>query len=158
MIQRIQSLLLAGVVILLTINLFVPIWSSSNGITEVKLTAFSIDLDIKGKAAGLFTKKTAVYYVGGLISLNIALALLIIFQFKNRARQILLCNLLTLLTLGIIGSYFIAIPKAKTMMVAGSGDYGIGYFLPIIACMLIMAARYYIKKDEELVRSVDRLR
>jgi len=160
MIQRIQSLLLAGVAILLTINLFVPIWSSNEGGKDfdfITLTAFSIDYGFANTP-----KQTSipVYYLGSLISLSIGLSLFIIFQYKKRSLQIILCSLLTLLLLGILGSYFIAIPKAKELIVgpAPNGDYGIGYFLPMLSILLVAAARYFIKKDDDLVKSVDRLR
>ena len=159
MIQRIQSLLLAGVVILLTINLFVPIWSSDKGDKNfdfISVTAFSIDCGFAN------TPKQAsipVYYLGSLISLCIGLSLFIIFQYKKRSLQIILCSFLTLLLLGILGSYFIVIPKAKELMFTPeNGDYGIGYFLPILSILLVAAARYFIRKDDELVKSVDRIR
>ena len=160
MIQRIQSLLLAGVVILLTVNLFVPIWTNAESGIKIVLNAFSIT----SSPSGLLSTKVIlsvknVYYIAALVMVCIGLALYIIFQYKNRVLQLRLCNLLTVLTLIIIGSYFIAIPAAKSMMVAPSdGSYEAGYFLPILASILILAARYYIRKDEELVKSVDRLR
>lgn len=160
MIQRIQSLLLAGVVILLTINLFVPIWSSNGAAKNfdfITVTASSIDY---GFAKTPKQTTIPVYYSGGLITLAIGLALFIVFQYKKRALQIMLCSILTLLLLGILGSYFITIPKAKNLMISPppDGDYGIGYFLPIISILLVVAARYFIKKDDDLVKSVDRLR
>jgi hypothetical protein len=164
MIQRIQSLLLAGVVILLTINLFVPIWTNTETKPVIVLNAFSISYaslpNPVSKVISIEPLKTKnVYYIAGLITVCIGLTLYIIFQYKNRALQLRLCNLLTVLTLTIIGSYFIAIPAAKSMIaIPSDGNYEAGYFLPILASILILAARYYIRKDEELVKSVDRLR
>jgi hypothetical protein len=37
-------------------------------------------------------------------------------------------------------------------------EKGIGMFLPILAILLIVLANKAIKKDEDLVKSVDRLR
>ncbi len=159
MIQRIQSLLLAGVAILLTVNLFVPIWTNTTGNFPVELTAFSINLKVPEIYAGLLPNAKTVYYIGGLISICIGLAIFIIFKYNNRPLQLLLCNLLILFTLGILGTYFIAIPVAKEMMNNKSaGNYGIGYFLPIVSSLLVMVAKHFIKKDETLVKSVDRLR
>jgi hypothetical protein len=71
----------------------------------------------------------------------------------------MLCNLLTVFLLGIIGSYFIAIPAAKALMIqASNGNYEAGYYLPILSSALVAIARHYIKKDEKLVKSVDRIR
>ncbi len=160
MIQRIQSLLLAGVVILLTVNLFVPIWTNSESGMKIILNAFSITKSAPGLLSTAVPPASKnVYYIVALIALCIGLTVYIIFQYKNRVLQLRLCNLLTLLTLTIIGSYFMAIPAAKALMIAPSdGNYEVGYFLPILSSILILAARYYIRKDEELVKSVDRLR
>ena len=160
MIQRIQSLLLLGVVILLTVNLFVPIWTNQGDSPLVTLTAFSITSKGSGIASELifFTKPS--YYIGVLLCVCIALTLLIIFRYNNRLLQLKLCNLLILLTLGILGTYFIGISSAKELILknATNENYEIGYFLPILSSMLILAARYFINKDEQLVRSADRMR
>jgi hypothetical protein len=163
MIQRIQSLILLGVTILLTINLFVPIWSNIQAKSPIVLNAFTITLSspegLPGKLSDTTLAQKNVYYIAGIIVACLLLSLYIIFQYKNRSLQIKLCNLLMLLNLFIIGSYFIAIPAAKKMMLIPSdGNYEAGYFLPILNVLLILAARYYIHKDEELVRSVDRIR
>jgi hypothetical protein len=161
MIQRIQSLLLTGVVILLTVNLFVPIWTSKEEKLPIVLNAWSISNSdfSNSEILAADAKIKNVYYIAALIIVCIGLALYIIFQYKNRVLQLRLCNLLTVLTLTVIGSYFIAIPMAKSMMeIPADGSYQTGYFLPILSSVLILAARYYIRKDEELVKSVDRLR
>ncbi|HWZ22404.1 MAG TPA: DUF4293 domain-containing protein [Cytophagaceae bacterium] len=159
MIQRIQSVLLAGVVILLTINLFVPIWSISQTEISIVLDAFSIKSGLATPDGTILPVVKSNIYIGGLILVCIVLAIFVIFQYKNRALQIRLCSLLTLFTLGIIGTYFIAIPAAKSLLaIPADGNYGIGYFLPIAASILTIAARHFIRKDDNLVKSVDRLR
>ena len=159
MIQRIQSVLLAGVVILLTINLFVPVWSISQSETTIVLDAFSIKSGVAAPDETPLPVVKSSMYIGGLIIVCIVLAIFVIFQYNNRTLQIRLCSLLTLFTLGIIGTYFIAIPTAKSLLATpANGNYGIGYFLPIVASVLTVAARYFIRKDDNLVKSVDRLR
>ncbi len=160
MIQRIQTLLLMGVAILLTVNLFVPIWTNTQAKFPIVLDAFTISYTTPENPLLQATLKSQnVYYIAILIMVCLILTFITILLYKNRGLQIRLCNLLTVLTLMIIGSYFIAIPAAKSMMVVASdGNYNIGYFLPIISVLLILAARYYINKDEALVRSVDRIR
>lgn len=148
---------------MLTVNLFVPIWTNTQAKSPIVLNAFSISITppagLPGSLSEIIIAKKDVYYIAILIIVCIILALYIILQYKNRKLQIKLCNLLMLLTLTIIGSYFIAIPAAKKMMIVPSdGNYEIGYFLPILSVLLVLASRYYINKDEELVRSVDRIR
>jgi hypothetical protein len=45
--------------------------------------------------------------------------------------------------------------SGETVLVS---EKGIGMFLPIGAIVLLVLANKYIKKDEDLVKSVDRLR
>ncbi len=49
----------------------------------------------------------------------------------------------------------------RTLTVSGEttvSEKGIGMFLPIVAIFLLVLANKAIKKDEDLVKSVDRLR
>ncbi|HVD98406.1 MAG TPA: DUF4293 family protein [Cytophagaceae bacterium] len=167
MIQRIQTVLLLGVVILLTVNLFVTIWTCTQAAPPLalKLNAFSVtSVPVLSSGTGKLSMEAPmqvknVYYIAGLIVASLAVSLVTIVQYKNRKLQMLLCSVLLLLVSFILGSYFIAIPTAKSLMLTPSdGNYQIGYFLPMIDLALVLAARYYIRKDEELVKSVDRIR
>jgi hypothetical protein len=163
MIQRIQTLLLAFTTILLVANLFLPIWSATTKSGTVTADAFfltfqpsseQVKTDIK-----LTTKSKNVSYIAFLIIISIAFSLYTIFLYKNRLKQIKFSNFLTLLTLGIIGAYFLAIPAAKTMITdSENGNYHFAYFIPIVCNILLLTARYFIRKDELLVKSVDRVR
>jgi len=162
MIQRIQSLLLLGVALLLAINLFVPIWTNKELGAKIEVTAFSITKApeaLKKSNSSLFEQKIDSYYIGSLMIASIGLALYTLFLYNNRPKQLMYCNLLTVLTLIIIGTYFIAIPAAKALMLkANEGSYEIGYFIPLLASILTIGARYFIRKDEELVKDSNRMR
>jgi hypothetical protein len=86
-----------------------------------------------------------------------ALALIAILLFKNRPLQmkIALVSLLFILA-GIGFSAYLLFTQASEVM--SSLQLGIGAFLPILGIILIVLANRYIKKDEKLVRSMDRLR
>ena len=164
MIQRIQSLLLFGAAILLTVNLFIPIWSSAQAGVPVVLRAFSVDYGSNPSVdtsvpSTLVSKPIIVAYIGVLMVVCIGLALYIIFRFNNRVLQLRLCNLLTLLIFSVIGTYFIAIVVINsTLVLSSEGAYEAGYFLPVLCGVLVLVAKYFIRKDDNLVKSVDRIR
>ncbi|MGB1040948.1 MAG: DUF4293 family protein, partial [Flavobacteriales bacterium] len=83
-----------------------------------------------------------------------------IISFKNRKRQLLLTkiNFITvlLLVVFIFANFnfiesFLSISKENI-------SYGIGMFLPIVALVAIIMAYRAIKKDEDLIKSMDRIR
>ena len=65
----------------------------------------------------------------------------------------------------ILYSITIALQLLAGAMIAGSGEdflqkvsLNTGFYLEIVSLIFVMAARHYIRKDEALVRSADRLR
>ena len=72
-----------------------------------------------------------------------------ILQFKNRTKQLLL-NQFSKLSLSI--SFFIIFIKKGEMLPAK------GLFLFILPYVLLIIANRFIKKDEKLVKSADRIR
>ena len=72
-----------------------------------------------------------------------------ILQFKNRTKQLLL-NQFSKLSLSI--SFFIIFIQKGGMLPAK------GLFLFILPYVLLIIANWFIKKDEKLVKSADRIR
>jgi ABC-type polysaccharide transport system permease subunit len=68
-----------------------------------------------------------------------------------------MCRLNILLNLILLGLFVY-----RSLNLSGETSFvsekGIGMFLPIIAIVLLVLANKAIKKDEDLVKSVDRLR
>ena len=59
----------------------------------------------------------------------------------------------------LLGAFFWAIKEGNTALAdPDKGDFMIGFYVPMLAILLNFAANRFIKKDEALVRSVDRLR
>jgi len=84
-------------------------------------------------------------------------ALIAIFLYKNRNLQIRLCNLAMLITCGFIGLLIFAADSISSGMNQVI-HYSFGTYLPMLEVILFFLAARQIKKDEELVRSADRLR
>jgi O-antigen ligase len=79
-----------------------------------------------------------------------------IFSFKNRKRQILL-NTISI----IINALLIGVLVYWLLSLSGGIDFpekGIEPIFPLLAVICLLIANVYIRKDERLVKSVDRLR
>jgi hypothetical protein len=79
-----------------------------------------------------------------------------LFSFKNRKRQIMLNNISI-----IINALLIGILVYWVQNLSGGIDFpekGIEPIFPLIAVICLFIANIFIKKDERLVKSVDRLR
>ena len=84
------------------------------------------------------------------------LAFVAIFIFKNRKLQFVIGRLLILIHLILLG---LLIYVSLTLPGEASvSEKGIGMFIPILAILLLVLANKAIKKDEDLVKSADRLR
>ncbi|TXK52906.1 DUF4293 family protein [Pontibacter qinzhouensis] len=166
MIQRIQSVFLFLLVLAMVSLLFVDIWSktdSTSGQTVV-LTAFSIDthfLNEQGEATNTgATQSQGAIAIGLLAIVAAVIALYEIFQFKNRLTQMKLGLFNTLVLVALFGTCFYQANYIANDMVMSdmSGIYEPGFYMPVLALLLNALANRFIKRDEDLVRSVDRLR
>ncbi len=84
------------------------------------------------------------------------LSFVTIFLFKDRKLQFVLGRIIILINLFLLG---LLIYVSLTLPGEASvSEKGIGMFLPILAILLLVLANKAIKKDEDLVKSVDRLR
>ncbi|WBV55482.1 DUF4293 family protein [Chryseobacterium daecheongense] len=86
----------------------------------------------------------------------VLVGLLSVFSFKNRKRQILL-NTISI----IINALLIGVLAYWLLNLSGGIQFpekGIEPVFPLIAIICLFIANIYIRKDERLVKSVDRLR
>ena len=77
-------------------------------------------------------------------------------MYKNRKLQFVLGRLNIILNFILLG--FFAYQSLNISGEALVSEKGIGIFLPILSIVLLALANKAIKKDEDLVKSVDRLR
>ena len=85
-----------------------------------------------------------------------ALALITIFKYKNRQTQFVLGRLNIILNFILLGLFVY-----RSLNLSGEtyvSEKGIGMLLPIFSIVFLVLANKAIKKDEDLVKSVDRLR
>ncbi|MDQ3108446.1 MAG: DUF4293 domain-containing protein [Bacteroidota bacterium] len=143
MIQRVQTVFLALVVVLFVALLFIPVYQV-NPATQ-----------IDDQANGNLLHNPLLLLPIAFLTL---LAVIAIFMYKNRPMQIKICragliiSLLTAVNAIIFPQFFLhGIPKENIMVTNGA------YLLPVNIILFALAA-YRIKKDEDLVKAADRLR
>ncbi|MBL4624279.1 MAG: DUF4293 domain-containing protein [Flavobacteriales bacterium] len=147
MIQRIQSVYLFGVAIVSVVLFFVP-FGVVSGYT---LTATELS---NGQE---ILKNT--YPLAGIIAVGIVLAVATVFMYKNRRIQIKLCTLSMILQAGIlVVALFHYLDGAAAELGDEMPQYAMGTYLPAVGMILSYLASKAIKKDDDLVKSVDRLR
>ena len=162
MIYRIQSLLLLGVVICMLLVLAFPIWHETN--TEnteiVQLNAYRlVHQDIGAEETSPITENRLPLMIAATAVLAAVIALVEIFKYKNRLTQMKLGALNALIMAITLGSAWYFSYQAETWVNPQTqGNYNAGFFVLPIALLLNVLANRFIRRDEKLVRSVDRLR
>lgn len=148
MIQRKQTLFLLVVAIIAIIMFFAPFITLTINEVPSKLCL------LPGCNPEIMS--TGAYAPFTLNVLVLILSVSTIFLYKNRVLQYKLSNLIALLNVFIIGLFFL-LSYIKDG-VSGSISYSFGAFLPILSIICAFLAAHFIKKDEQLVRSADRIR
>jgi glucan phosphoethanolaminetransferase (alkaline phosphatase superfamily) len=152
MIQRIQSIwmLLASITILLI--LFVPIAIAMDGVKEFWVQGTGLFQEVNGVSSQLASFRP-LYIAIVLLGL---MCFAIIFNFKNRGLQKKLCYVAILLVIGLAFWAFIYAKQIPGGL--ENAKLGVGAFLPVAAVLFLGLAIGGIKKDEQLLRSAERLR
>lgn len=137
MIQRIQTIYLILTFIVTGVLLFfIPLWTLNNG-------------------KAFYFMQDQLYTV--LFGLSTMLTIVSIISYKKRQNQFVMGRLNIILNLILLGLFVY-----RSLNLSGEtavvSEKGIGMFLPIVAIVLLVLANKAIKKDEDLVKSVDRLR
>ena len=136
MIQRIQTIYLLLVVVLSGgISMILPYGLDSNKISLLPQNNFLV--------LGMFIGSAIV-------------ALISVFLFKNRQLQFVMGRINILLNFILLGVFvYWSLTLSGEALVS---EKGIGMMIPVISIVLLVVANKAIKKDENLVKSVDRLR
>ena len=106
-------------------------------------------------------QKNEVFFTSSLIYtslfvLSTVLAIYSIINFKKRQHQFVLNRLNMIFNFILLGFFvYWSLNLSGEALVS---EKGIGMFLPAISIVLLVLANKAIKKDEDLVKSVDRLR
>nr|WP_315251613.1 DUF4293 domain-containing protein [uncultured Flavobacterium sp.] len=137
MIQRIQTVYLIITFLLIGVLPFIfPLWTLNDG-------------------KDYFFMQNQIYAI--LLGLSTAITFYSIISFKKRQTQFVANRLNIVLNLILLG-LFVHHSLNLSGETAAVSEKGIGMFLPVLAIVFLVLANKAIKKDEDLVKSVDRLR
>lgn len=151
MLQRIQTIYLLLAIIADALMFILPY-------ARITVTE-SIEFSTSGL---IFEEKNLSTIPFALVSgVLVAFTLIALLLYKNRVLQLRLGRLNYILHLFTIVAIFFSVDQMLTKIPNGEValvEYGIGFYLPVAALAFLFLANRSIKKDEELVRSLDRLR
>jgi hypothetical protein len=160
MIQRVQTiyLLFTSVLTGLTAYFDLAIYYSDD-IEILKYNLFGVETI--GDIASFVPGNWVIQVV--LVAISTMLALFIIFNYKNRKLQLKLGNLNYLLLVAIILSIYFSVKNLTHLLPLSEIEnlkavYWIGFYMPVAAIAFQFMANRGIKRDEALVKSVQRLR
>ncbi|WP_373492589.1 DUF4293 domain-containing protein [Aquiflexum sp.] len=159
MIQRIQTVFMFLVAVAMVLVLIFPIWHQVNpGKTQMAtLTAWTLTtVDVE---TGDVVESISKIAIALLAFISLALALISIFQYKNRTRQMFLNmmnSLAMVINVGII--IWFSHNANEVINPQANGAFVIGFWAIFAGMIMNLLANRFIRKDEMLVRSVDRIR
>lgn len=134
MIQRVQSLYLLGALLANFAYYFMGQTNGASGQNQWSLDSVEVTLEM----------------------VLMVLIVWSIFKFKQRLHQFVLNRLSIILNFVLVGVF--AYQSLSLPGEASASQKGIGVVLPIISIVFLVLANKAIKRDEDLVKSVDRLR
>lgn len=154
MIQRIQTVYLLAIVVLMIATLFLPL-------TILQAGDSMCSFDASGISTMLTDQPEILYPTWSLFALTAAIAiisLVTIFLYRKRILQIRLCIFNAILMLGFYGLYAFYVWNVSKDLGDVSITGKIALTFPFISLILDYLAIRNIGADEVLVRSLDRLR
>lgn len=149
MIQRVQTLFLLAIIGLSAILFFMPFQILKDGVNTYLITlphGFLNDI-----------MKPTIFGPTAVNVIIMILSFYTVLQFKRRSKQIKYTQIILVLSVALIANlYILHFTKIE------SPDLVIHYtkysYIPVINIVFAFLARYFIKKDDKLVRSADRIR
>jgi uncharacterized membrane protein len=165
MIQRIQTLYLIGALIAITVLSSFPVVKfemknqlgfSEKGISVKKVEVYAVE-DVQYAYKNIMPS-SKIWHIINLILLTLTAFCLVtaIFLYQKRRWQLILCWVSLVFLFILSGLIYVDLNSFVSEIWTQS--LGIGAFSLSASLLLILLARKGIKKDENLVRSVDRIR
>lgn len=151
MIQRIQSVYLLLVTVLLVMAMCMPVgqFIGADGVTSHVFKPLGVTL-----ADGTFQSTWGLF---GILLLGALIALCTIFLYRNRMLQVRMTIFSSLLLVGYYIAFFVFMFVLKDDLNA-SFQLGWALCLPLVAIILNYLAFRGIYRDELMVKAADRLR
>nr|WP_302828801.1 DUF4293 domain-containing protein [uncultured Bacteroides sp.] len=152
MIQRIQSVYLLLVTILLVVAICLPVgqYIGTDGVTTHIFKPLGVTL-----ADGTFQSTWGLF---GILLLSAIIAFCTIFLFRNRMLQVRMTIFSSILLIGYYIAFFVFMFMLKSDLDAMNFQLGWALCLPVVCIILNYLAFRAIYRDELMVKAADRLR
>ena len=147
MFQRQQTIFMALTILLIATSYFLPFGE----VGGLPLGSYGVKRD------GVFIPEINTYWFHIAFFLVFMLVLIAMFQFKNRQRQMAMIRstfILFAVGFGLLAFYI----RNATTFLQSEFTPGVAVFLPFLAMLTTWLALRGIRKDDQLIRSVDRIR
>ncbi|GAB4327374.1 MAG: DUF4293 domain-containing protein [Flammeovirgaceae bacterium] len=159
MIQRIQSIFLLIGAICMFAAVFLPVWVKMSVDTEghlIVLNYFKMLHTYQGKEVS----NIPTFYNAALAFISASIFIGSLLSYTNRMKQIKLGLINTLIMIIVIAlnMYFFWFKGMYYFETMNQGKLEWGFYLPIVAMLMNSIANRFIRRDELLVKSADRLR
>jgi peptidoglycan/LPS O-acetylase OafA/YrhL len=141
MIQRIQSLWLLLAATAGSLTYVLPLWSGQLQ---------------DGSQKQYYGRENLFFFA--LVVATVLLALVTIFMFKNRTKQKVLSIIGLLLSLVLVTLELVFVDAYKKTLNLIESSWQPGALMPMVMMVLFFLAWQGIKKDERLIKSLERLR
>ena len=156
MLQRIQSVYLFVSSLALGLMFAFPVSNYYGEFHTLRLNLLKVENLVPGSEDVFhpyFTLPLAVF-----VCLICVLTVFSIFKFKNRKIQLKVLKISILLNIVLIVGIFFIYSKLILSQINVDEEYSISAFLPLFSLVFLVMAFRGVKKDEDLIRSTDRLR
>ncbi len=156
MLQRIQSLYLFFVFVFAVLFAVLPMAYFPAEMADMPLRLsnhhlfFNAIPELTGRWMGI---ALLVFFI-----LALVITVYTTFLYKRRLHQIKMGKLNIFVHIAMILVAFFFLDNIRNQVHDAGFSYGAGIFFPIVSLILILLANKAIRRDEELVRSADRIR
>lgn len=154
MIQRVQTLYLFVVPVIILLMFFVPVFSF-----ETSLAVFKMYLHGGGYEDVFNEALPAIWYI--VPALGVILAVITVataLQYKKRIRQLTLNKYALFVNILFIASIFFMTDRITSSEIVIKHAYNFGAYLSLVPAVFIYMANIRIRRDEQKVRAADRIR
>jgi hypothetical protein len=159
MIQRIQTVFLFLVAIAMIFVLIFPIWNQVNLELNQMMTLDAWSLFTVDLTTDEIVSAQNKMFIAILAVISAAIALFSIFQYRNRTKQMFLNMVNSIVMVINVGLIIWTSHQANETFNPGvNGAFVIGFWAIFAGMIMNLLANRFIRKDEMLVRSVDRIR
>jgi hypothetical protein len=138
---------------MIALTYFIPYGVLTDGVAQMAVRSYGVKT-----AGGDYLAQPSSYFLYLIHTLVLVLLVYSMISFKNRALQIRILRFAYMVTLASVAVMAIYIQTGGAYFPGMHFTPGISLFLPIGATLFTWLAMRAVKKDDELVRSVDRLR